>query len=106
MICRHKLFAGINNVSYYGRKFSLIATRRQSGKTGFCDSNMIQFMSANNSNTNRVITILVPSDKTLFQNVFVTLLRCLANIKDVMSTLLSWHKRYDFNAANFRRHSQ
>ena len=24
--------------------------------------------------------------------------------KDVTSSLLSWHKRYDFNAANFLRH--
>ena len=66
---------------------------------------MIQFMPANHSNTNRVIiTILIHSDKTLFQNVFVTLLGRVA--KDVTSSLLSWHKRYDFNAANFRRHSQ
>ena len=61
-------------------------------------------MPANHSNTNRVITILIHSDKTLFQNVFVTLLRRVA--KDVTSSLLSWHKRNDFNAANFRRHSQ
>ena len=47
---------------------------------------------------------VIHSDKTLFQNVFVTLLRRVA--KDVTSSLLSWHKRYDFNAANFRRHSQ
>ena len=59
---------------------------------------------ANHSNTNRVITILIHSVKTLFQNVFVTLLRCVA--KDVTLSLLSWRKRYDFNAANFRRHSQ
>ena len=58
-------------------------------------------MPANHSNTNRVIIILIHSDKTLFQNVFVTLLRRVA--KDVTSSLLSWHKRYDFNAANFRR---
>ena len=38
-------------------------------------------MHANHSNTNRVITILIHSDKTLFQNVFVTLLCCVA--KDV-----------------------
>ena len=50
------------------------------------------------------ITILIHSDKTLFQNVFVTLLRRVA--KDVTSSLLSWHKRYDFNAANVRRHNQ
>ena len=56
-------------------------------------------MPANHSNTNRVITILIGSDETLFQNVFVTLLRRVA--KDVTSSLLSWHKRYDFNAANF-----
>ena len=36
---------------------------------------MIQFVPANHSNTNRVIAILIHSDKTLFQNVFVTLLR-------------------------------
>ena len=46
-------------------------------------------MPANHSNTNRVITILIHSDKTLFQNVFVSLLRRVA--KDVMSSLLSWH---------------
>ena len=62
---------------------------------------MVQFM-PNNSNTNRVITILIHSDKTRFQNVFVTLLRRIA--KDVKSSLLSWHTRYDFNDANFRRH--
>ena len=61
-------------------------------------------MPANHSNTNRVITILVHSDKTHFQNVFVMLLRHVA--KDVTSSLLSWHKRYDFNAANFQLHSQ
>ena len=65
---------------------------------------MIQFRPANHSNTNRVITILIHYDKTRFQNVFIMLLRRVA--KDVMSFLLSWHKRYDFNAANFRRHSQ
>ena len=61
-------------------------------------------MPANHSNTNRVITILIHSDKTHFQNVFVMLLRRVA--KDVMLSLLSWHKRYDFNATNFRCHSQ
>ena len=65
---------------------------------------MIQFMPANHLNTNRVITILIHSDKTHFENVFVTLLRRVA--KDVTSSLLSWHKRYDFMPANFRRHSQ
>ena len=48
---------------------------------------MIQFMPANHSNTNRVITILIHSDKTLFQKVFVTLLCRVA--KDVTSSLLS-----------------
>ena len=67
---------------------------------------MIQFMPANHSNTNRVITILIHSDETLFQNVFVTLLHVRRVAKDVTSSLLSWHKRYDFNAAKFRRHSQ
>ena len=56
-------------------------------------------MSANHSNTNPVITILIHSDKTHFQNVFVMLLHRVA--KDVTSSLLSWHKLYDFNAANF-----
>ena len=59
-------------------------------------------MPANHSNTNRVITILINSDKTHFQNVM--LLRGVA--KDVTLSLLSWHKRYDFNAANFQCHSQ
>ena len=65
---------------------------------------MIQFMPANHSNTNRVIAILIHSDKTRFQNVFVTLLRRVA--KEVTSSLLPWHKRYDLNAANFRRRDQ
>ena len=84
---------------------NLVLPRRVSGavKRVFATV-MIQFMPANHSNTNRVITILIHSDKTLFQIVFITLLRRVA--KDVTSSLLSWHKRYDFNAANFRRHSQ
>ena len=61
-------------------------------------------MPANHSNTNRVIAILIRSDKTPFQNVFVMLPRRVA--KDVTLSLLSWQPRYDFNAANFRRHSQ
>ena len=61
-------------------------------------------MPANHSNTNRVITILIHSDKTHFQNVFVMLLCRVA--MDVTSSLLSLHKRYDLNTANFRRHSQ
>ena len=65
---------------------------------------MIQFLPANHSITNHVITILIPSAKTRFENVFVMLLRRVA--RDMTSSLLSWHKRYDFNAANFRRHSQ
>ena len=87
-----------------GRKFSFIARRQRSVKTGICDRKMIQFMPANHSNTNRVIAILIYSDKSHFQNVFVVLLRRVA--KDVTSSLRSWHKRYDFNAENFRRHSQ
>ena len=66
---------------------------------GINSRKMIQFMPANYSNTNRVVTILFHSDKTHFQNVFVTLLRRVT--KDMRSSLLSWHKRYDFNAANF-----
>ena len=65
---------------------------------------MIQFMTANHSNTNRVIAILIHSDKMHFQTVFFMLLGRVA--KEVTSSLLSWHKRYDFNAANFGRHSQ
>ena len=65
---------------------------------------MIQFMPANHSNTNHVITILIQSAETRFENVFVMFLSRVA--KDVASLLLSWHKRYDFNAANFRHHSQ
>ena len=69
------------------------------GKTGICDRKMIQFMPANHSNTNRVITILIHSDKSHFQNVFAMLLRRVA--KDGTLSLLSWHKRFEFNAANF-----
>ena len=65
---------------------------------------MIQFMPANHSNTNGIITILIHSARTHFQNVFVMLLHRVA--KDLMSSLLSWHKLYDFNVANFQRHSQ
>ena len=65
---------------------------------------MIQFMPENHANTNHVITILINSDKTHFRNVFVMLLRHVA--KDVTSSLLSWHSRFDFNATNFRCHSQ
>ena len=36
---------------------------------------MTQVVPANHSNKNRVITILIQSDKTRFQNVFVTLPR-------------------------------
>ena len=34
-----------------------------------------------------------------FQDVAVALLRCVT--KDLMSSLISRHKHYDFNAANF-----
>ena len=91
---------------YHFTVANLVLPRRVSGaaKKGICDRKMIQFMPANHSNTNRVITILIHLDKTRFQNVFVMLLRRVA--KDVTPSLLSWHNRYDFNAANFRRHSQ
>ena len=49
--------------------------RQWSGKTGIYNCKMIQFMPANHLNINRVITILIHSGKTRFQNVFVTLLR-------------------------------
>ena len=42
-------------------------------------------MPANHSNTNRVITVLIHSDKTHFQNFFVMLLRHVA--KDVTLSL-------------------
>ena len=61
-------------------------------------------MPANHSNTNRVLTILIHSAEKHFQNVFITLLLCVS--KDVTSSLPSWHKHYDFNAADFQRHSQ
>ena len=79
MICRHKLY------HFMVANFSFTATRQRSGKTGICDRKMIQFMPANHSNTNCVITILIHSDKTRFQNVFVMLLRRVA--KDVTSSL-------------------
>ena len=84
---------------------NLVLPRRENGavKTSICDHKMIQFMPANHSNTNRVITILIHFDKTLFQNVFVPFL--CRGAKDVTS-LLSWHKLYDFNVANVRRCSQ
>ena len=87
MICWHKL--------YHFTVANLVLPRRVS----VCDRKMIQSMPANDSNTNRVITILLPSDKTHFQNDFVMLLRRVA--KDVTSPLLSWHKRYDLNAEIF-----
>ena len=65
---------------------------------------MIQFMPANHSNTNGIITILIHSARTHFLNVFVMLLRRVA--KDVTSSLLSWHKLHDFNVVNFQPHSQ
>ena len=61
-----------------------------------CRHKMIQFIPENHY-------ILIHSDATRFQNVFITLLRNVA--KEVTSSLLSWHKRNDFNAANFRHHS-
>ena len=81
----------------------LLGRVRGAVKRVFATVILIQFMPANHSNTNRVITILIHSDKTHFQNV-VMLLRRVA--KEVTSSLLAWQKRYDFNAANFLRHSQ
>ena len=85
---------------------NLVLPRCISGalKTGICDRKMIQFMPVNHSNTNRVITILIHSDKTLFQNVFVTLLRRVA--KDVTSSLLSWHKIFDVTANENARYKR
>ena len=98
-----KRFAGINCIILRS-KIKFYRDTSACGKTGICDCKMIQFMHENQSNINRVITILIHSYKTLFQNVFFTLLRRI--VKDVTLLLLSWHKRYDFNAANFRRQSQ
>ena len=61
-------------VSFYSCKFSFTMTCQRRNKTGICDRKMIQFMPVNHSSTNRVITILIYSDKTHFQNVYVTLL--------------------------------
>ena len=55
-------------------------------------------MAANHSNTNRVITILIQSAKTYFQDIFVMLLGHV--IKDMTSSLFSWHKCYDFILQN------
>ena len=71
MICRHKF--------YHFSVANLVLPRR----VGFCDRKMIQIIPANHSNTNRVITILIHSNTTHFQNVFVMLLHCVANYKDV-----------------------
>ena len=90
LICRHK--------SYRFTVANLVLLLHVS-RTGICDHKMIQFMPAIYSNTNCVITILIHFDKTHFQNILVMLLRRIA--KDVTSSLLSWHKRYDFNAAIF-----
>ena len=54
-----------------------------------CDSKMIQFMPANHSNTNLVSTILIHSDKTLFQNLFVTLLRRVAKDGDIIVAFMA-----------------
>ena len=73
-----KWFAGINCIILWS-EFSFTATRQRSGKTGICDRKMIQFMPAKQSNTNHVITILIHSAKTRFENVslscYVALLR-------------------------------
>ena len=63
MICRHKL--------YHFMVANLVLQRRVSGAV------------------KRVFATVIHSDKTLFQNVFVTLLRRVA--KDVTSSLLPWH---------------
>ena len=68
---------------------------------GICDSTMIQFMPANHSNTNNFVTILIHSAKTHFK----TSLLCRV-AKDMTSSLLSWHKRYDLYIAHFQRLSQ
>ena len=49
--------------------------RAVKGRAIWWDKKPCSFMPANDSNTNHVITILIHSDKTHFQNVFVTLLR-------------------------------
>ena len=69
-----------------------------------CNGKIVQFMPANHSNTNYVITIRIHSAKTRFQNIFVTLLRRVS--KDGTSSTLSGSKCYDFDAANFIHHNQ
>ena len=56
-------------------------------------------MPANNSNTNIVITILIPFAKIHFEDKFVTLQCPIA--KELPSSLISMYKWYDLNAANF-----
>ena len=65
-------------------------------KRVFATVKWYNFMPANHSSTNRCYL----HSKTRFH----VLLRRVA--RDVTSSLLSWHKRYDFNAANVRRQSQ
>ena len=66
------------------------------GKTGICNSKMIQFMPANNSNS--VITILIHSAKTHFQDIFFILLR---RVEKDLTSLIWRHKCYDFNVVSF-----
>ena len=61
---------------------------------------MVQFMPANHSNINSIITILIHPAKTHFQDIIV-LLRHIA--KHVTSSLISryMYKHYYFNTAIF-----
>ena len=89
-------FAGINCIilrSQFSFTKKCTGTRQRSGKTGICDGKMIQFMPANHSNTNCVITILLHSDKTRFRNVLVMLLRRVALIFDVIANENASYKR-------------
>ena len=88
MICMQKLchFTVANLV--------LTATRQRSGKTGICDRNMIQFMPANHSNTNRVITILIHSDNFFFCFFFFMVL--MPKIFDVTANENARYKRNEF----------
>ena len=61
-------------------------------------------MPANHSNTNRVITNLIHSDKTHFQNIFIMLLRRV--VKDAMRRCFHGINVMILMPQFFQRHSQ
>ena len=60
---------------------------------------MVKWVFATVKYARHASTFLIHSAKTCFQNVFVLLIPHIS--KDVTSSLISWHKRFDFDAANF-----